>query len=73
MIIVKVRKRFGFHSKIVQAEKWEFLSSHVERRIFVTNFYGKIPTPILMEATGHSTERMFLKYINPLIRIRFCL
>jgi hypothetical protein len=46
------------------------LSSHVERRIFVTNFYGKIPTPILMEATGHSTEQMFLRYINPVDKDR---
>jgi integrase len=45
-------------------EKWEVLSSHVGRRSFATIFYGKIPTPLLMEATGHTTERMFLQYIN---------
>ena len=54
-LLVKARKRFGFRSKIVEAEKWEFLSSHIGRRSFATNFYGKIPTPLLMEATGHST------------------
>ncbi|WP_343643998.1 hypothetical protein [Chryseobacterium sp.] len=41
------------------------MSSHIGRRSFATNFYGKIPTPLLMEATGHSTEKMFLQYINP--------
>ena len=69
-LLVKARKRFGFRSKIVEAEKWEFLSSHIGRRSFATNFYGKIPTPLLMEATGHSTEQMFLRYINPVDKDR---
>ena len=63
--LIKAKKRFGFRSKIVQAKKWQFLTSHIGRRSFATNFYGKIPTPLLMEATGHSTEQMFLRYINP--------
>ena len=62
---IKARKRLGFRTKEVNAEKWEILSSHIGRRSFATNFYGKIPTPLLMEATGHSTEQMFLRYINP--------
>lgn len=41
------------------------LCPHIGRRSFATNFYGKIPTPLLMEATGHTTENVFLKYINP--------
>lgn len=65
-VILNARKRFGFRSKVIQAEKWEFLSSHIGRRSFATNFYGKIPTPLLMETTGHSTEQMFLRYINPI-------
>ncbi|MXS71890.1 integrase [Flavobacteriaceae bacterium W22] len=69
-VLVKARKRFGFRSKLVQAEKWEFLSSHIGRRSFATNFYGKIPTPLLMGATGHSTEQMFLRYINPMDKDR---
>ena len=44
--------------------KWKVVSSHVCRRSFATNFYGKIPTPILMSITGHGTENMFLKYIG---------
>ena len=62
---IKAKKRSGFRTKEVNAEKWEILSSHIGRRSFATNFYGKIPTPLLMEATGHSTEQMFLRYINP--------
>ncbi|ASW73918.1 integrase [Chryseobacterium piperi] len=62
---VNAKKRFGFRSKNVETEKWNVISSHIGRRSFATNFYGKIPTPLLMEATGHSTEQMFLRYINP--------
>jgi len=44
--------------------KWELITSHACRRSFATNHYGEIPTPILMSATGHVTEKMFLKYIG---------
>ncbi|MDR6515881.1 tyrosine-type recombinase/integrase [Chryseobacterium camelliae] len=63
---VKMRKRKGFRGKETCAEKWENISSHIGRRSFASNFYGKIPTPLLMQATGHSTEQMFLNYINPI-------
>ena len=45
-------------------EKWQVISSHVCRRSFATNFYGKIPTSVLMNITAHSTESMFLSYIG---------
>lgn len=44
--------------------KYELISSHVGRRSFATNFYGKIPTTYLIYVTGHSTEKMFLNYIG---------
>jgi hypothetical protein len=44
--------------------KHKIISSHVCRRSFATNFYGRIPTPILMNITAHGTERMFLSYIG---------
>lgn len=44
--------------------KWELVSTHICRRSFATNHYGKLPTPVLMAITGHTTERMFLKYIG---------
>lgn len=62
---VDVKKRVGYRIKTAFMEKWNALTSHIGRRSFATNFYGKIPTPLLMEATGHTTEQMFLKYINP--------
>ncbi|WP_170234698.1 site-specific integrase [Chryseobacterium hagamense] len=61
---VKVRKRVGFRGKDMQVEKWQSMTSHIGRRSFASNFYGQIPTPLLMQATGHSTEHMFLNYIN---------
>lgn len=44
--------------------KHELVSSHIGRRSFATNFYGKVPTSYLIQITGHSTEKMFLKYIQ---------
>lgn len=44
--------------------KWELIASHVCRRSFATNLYGKLPTPLIMSITGHRTERMFLTYIG---------
>jgi integrase len=45
-------------------QKWELVSSHIGRRTFATNYYGKIPTSLLISATGHSTESLFLEYIG---------
>ena len=44
--------------------KHEIISSHVCRRSFASNFYSKIPTPILMNITAHSREEIFLSYIG---------
>ena len=52
------RKKSGMY------EKWELVTSHIGRRSFATNFYGKIPTTYLIYVTGHSTEAMFLNYIG---------
>lgn len=56
-------------SKIFRKEngsyrKCELVTSHIGRRSFATNFYGLIPTSLLISATGHSTEVMFLNYIG---------
>ena len=44
--------------------KHELVSSHICRRSFATNSYGKIPTAIIMRLTGHASEAMLLKYIG---------
>lgn len=44
--------------------KYELVSSHICRRSFATNLYGKIDTLTIMKITGHKTESQFLKYIK---------
>ena len=50
--------------EIVTAPKHEFITSHIMRRSFASNYYGKIETPLLMNITGHSKESTFLTYIG---------
>ena len=52
------RKEFGSYPK------YKLISSHTCRRSFASNLYGKLPTPVIMGITGHSTETSFLKYIK---------
>lgn len=44
--------------------KNELVSTHIGRRSFASNFFGIIPTSLIMFATGHSTEKMLLQYIG---------
>lgn len=55
---------YGYRNVENMYEKWRLVSSHIGRRSFATNNYGKIPTMYLKEMTGHTTEEMFLKYIG---------
>ncbi len=52
------RKELNFYPKN------ELICSHDLRRSFATNYFGKIPTPILMEITGHKKESTFQIYIG---------
>jgi len=58
-ICEKTRRR-----KLGVYPKYSLISSHDLRRSFATNYFGKIPTPILMQITGHSKETTFLSYIG---------
>ena len=53
-----------FRKESKMYKKYELVTSHIGRRSFATNFYGKIPTTYLINVTGHSTETMFLSYIG---------
>jgi hypothetical protein len=44
--------------------KHKLIGTHVCRRSFASNYYNQIPTGLLMQITGHSTEKVFLKYIG---------
>lgn len=45
-------------------QKWELVRSHTCRRSFATNHYNELPNKLIMAITGHSTEKMLLKYIG---------
>jgi hypothetical protein len=44
--------------------KWELVTSHIGRRSWATNYFGKYSNALLMSWTGHSTEKDFLRYIG---------
>lgn len=44
--------------------KWELVTSHICRRSFASNLYGKLDNLTIMAITGHQTETQFLKYIK---------
>lgn len=52
------RKKKGIY------HKYELVSSHICRRSFATNLYGKLDTLTIMKITGHKTEKQFLEYIK---------
>lgn len=58
------RTPYDYRDVVKELPKYNFVSSHIGRRSFATNYYGKVPTTFLKEITGHSTEKMFLNYIK---------
>ncbi|WP_147677272.1 tyrosine-type recombinase/integrase [Algibacter pacificus] len=59
----KIKKKVWRKTK-GEYPKHELVSTHICRRSFATNHYGKLPTPVIMAVTGHTTERMFLNYVG---------
>ena len=47
-----------------EVPKFKAVSTHIGRRSFATNYYGKINTALLISATGHSSEAQFLRYVG---------
>ncbi|MFH6966352.1 tyrosine-type recombinase/integrase [Flavobacterium sp. FlaQc-28] len=62
----EIEENRGCYRKVEREyEKWELVTSHIGRRSFATNYYGgNIPTALLINVTGHSSESMFLNYIG---------
>lgn len=44
--------------------KCDLVSSHIGRKSLCTNFYGTIPTSLLINISGHQKEETFLIYIG---------
>ncbi len=55
---VDQRKKFGLFPK------YELVTSHIGRRSFASNYYGQMPTSVIMIATGHASEKQLLEYIG---------
>jgi len=49
--------------EFMRAPKYKFMTSHIMRRSFASNYYRKIET-LLMNIIGHSKESTFLAYIG---------
>jgi len=63
--IIKSGKEEKIHRKqFKKYPKYELVTSHICRRSFATNLYGKIDTLTIMKITGHQTEKQFLDYIK---------
>lgn len=61
---IKNAKRHDYRRITATVEKYNLVTSHVGRRSFATNNYGKVPTTYLRYITGHSSEKQFLAYIK---------
>lgn len=57
-LLIDNRKVYGKYPK------YKLVSSHIGRRSFASNNYGKIPTSYLTYMTGHSSELQFRKYLG---------
>lgn len=51
---------------MITKQKWELISSHTARRSGATNLYntGRIRINEIMQVTGHTTEKSFMRYIK---------
>jgi site-specific recombinase XerD len=51
-------------NKLDYYPKYKLVSSHICRRSFATNLFGKVPNYVIQAVGGWSTERMMLHYIK---------
>jgi len=58
--------RGRYNGEISFYPKYKLIHNHSTRRSFASNFYGLEgwTTPMIMEITGHETEKSFYKYID---------
>lgn len=64
--LINGRKRLVKNSVSVKDTyfKWELCSSHIMRRSFCSQYYGRISTPLLMQMSSHTTEKSLRVYIG---------
>jgi integrase len=45
--------------------KYQLITSHTARRSFATNaFFANVPNISIMQITGHTTEKAFMRYVR---------
>lgn len=64
IIEAKIKSKKTNRYEIKEVPKYKAVSTHIGRRSYATNYYGKIPTPLLIAATGHASENQFLRYVG---------
>lgn len=62
--VLKEIKKGVFRNVTDVYPKYELIGSHIGRKSYASNFYGLIPTTLIMQVTGHSEERTLLEYIG---------
>lgn len=63
--MVLINRKRGKESYIERKEKYEQVSSHTARRTFCTlKFLQGMPAQAIMKFSGHSCERVFMRYLK---------
>ncbi len=61
--VMKVDKKTKIKRKVIGVyKKWELVTSHICRRSFATNLFGKIPNKVLIDICGWANEEMLFNY-----------
>jgi integrase len=63
--VIEVDKKTGKKRKVYGTyKKYELMTSHIGRRSFASNLFGKVPNSVIMSVAGWSNESMLLNYIK---------
>jgi len=63
-VLAKLKNKETNRYEIMEVPKYKAVSTHIGRRSFATNYYGKINSALLIAATGHASEQQFLRYVG---------
>lgn len=63
-VILKLKNHKTNRYEMKEVPKYKAVSTHIGRRSFATNYYGKINSALLIAATGHASEQQFLRYVG---------
>lgn len=64
VVSAKLKNKITKRYEITETSKYNAVSTHIGRRSFATNYYGKINSALLIAATGHASEQQFLRYVG---------